>query len=227
MAHQPSPCRVRNYRRTLGDRYGGDIAQFYRAAGWAAAGATMVIPAAALISSGWTMILVGAALFVMAWLAIMVVTRMILSPPSAVVKYVLAPTGESTPYEEQFSQEDALVMQERVPEALALFEQRIAAEPGAIRARIKAADLYAGLGRNPRRAAELFVDAQRLPGLASGQDMYIGNRLADLYLGPLHTPARAFRELRRLLDRYPDSRSAPQLREALSALKAQFPPDQS
>jgi hypothetical protein len=72
----------------------------------------------------------------------------------AAMRYV-AEGGASTPYEEQYSQEQALVMQRDYAAALELFEQRIARAPGDARVRIAAADLYATHGDNPRRAADV------------------------------------------------------------------------
>ena len=128
--------------------------------------------------------------------------------------------GESTPYEEQFSQEQALVMRRDYAAALHLFEQRIAATPAEPRVRIAAADLYMTHGENPRRAAELYREVQRIPGIMSGHDIYASNKLADLYLGPLKAPGKALVELRRLIDRYPDSTVASHARAALANLKA-------
>src|SRR5207248_11768918 len=61
--------------------------------------------------------------------------------------------GKNTPYDDQFSQEQALVMQRDYAAALALYEQRIAVTPDEPRVRIAAADLYATHGENPTRAA--------------------------------------------------------------------------
>lgn len=127
--------------------------------------------------------------------------------------------GSSTPYEDQFSQEQALVMQRDYPAALELFEQRIARSPGDARARLAAADLYMTHGENPRRAAELYREVQRLPAVHTGQDVYASNRLADLYLGPLHEPGRALVEFRRLIDRYPGTTAAAHAKMALANLK--------
>ena len=56
--------------------------------------------------------------------------------------------------------------------------------------RIAAADLYATHGQNAKRAAELYREVQRIPKLMSGQDVYVSNKLVDLYLGPLKEPGR-------------------------------------
>lgn len=134
--------------------------------------------------------------------------------------------GSSTPYEEQFSQEQALVMQRDYAAALALFEQRIAATPNEPRCRIAAADLYATHGANPARAAELYREVQRIPGIASGRDIYVSNRLADMYLGPLRQPGRALVEFRRIIERYPGSPQAQHARMALANVKAHMLEDQ-
>jgi hypothetical protein len=127
--------------------------------------------------------------------------------------------GDGTPYEEQFSQEQALVMQRDYAGALALYEQRITMSPGEPRVRIAAADLYMTHGENPKRAAELYREVQRIPELPSGHDVYVTNKLADLYLGPLEEPGRALVEFRRLAYRYPESKAAKFALMAIANLK--------
>ena len=87
--------------------------------------------------------------------------------------------------------------------------------------RIAAADLYATHGENPTRAAALYREVQRIPELMSGQDIYVSNKLADLYLGALKEPGRALVEFRRIAQRYPGSTAA---RYALAAI-ANLKPD--
>lgn len=132
---------------------------------------------------------------------------------------VLTQGGSTTPYEEQFSQEQALVMQRDYAAALELFEQRIGRSPGDARVRLAAADLYVTHGDNPKRAAELYREVQRLPGVQPGQDVYASNKLADLYLGPLADPGRALVEFRRLVERYPGSAAGKHARLALANVK--------
>ena len=138
-----------------------------------------------------------------------------------VAEYVMA-GGSSTPYEEQFSQQHALVMQGRYDEALELFEQQIAATPGEPRVRIAAADCYAVHGKNSTRAAELYREVQRMVGLPAGHDIYATNKLADLYLGPLKAPGKALVEFRKLASRYPNSVAAKNALLAISNLKHQI-----
>lgn len=221
----PRPER-RPYRRTLGDRLGPGAAHVYKAVGWTGFGSLMIVPVALYHMPSWMPGIIGVPLaFVLSWALLFSASMLLIKPGADVAKFYFLPTGESTPSEDQFSREEALVMQGRVPDALALFEARIAADPADARARIRAAELYASPVGDPRRAAELLHEVQRIPGLPSGQELYVGNRLADLYLGPLGVPARALVELRRLVDRYPDSRLAPQLRQAIAKLKAEHVSD--
>lgn len=127
--------------------------------------------------------------------------------------------GKNTPYEEGFSQEQALVMQRDYAGALALFEQRIIATPNEPRVRIAAADLYGTHGDNPKRAAELYREVQRIRDIQPGLDIYVTNKLADLYLGKLKEPGRALVEFRKLAHRYPGSTAAGHALAAIANLK--------
>ncbi len=132
-------------------------------------------------------------------------------------------SGASTPYVEQFSLQEALVQQGKVPDALASYEELIASLPGRADVRLKAADLYVTSGTDVQRAAALFREVQRLPDSASGQGIYASNRLVDLLLGPLNDPGRALVELRRIVEVYPNTRAAEQARVAIAKLKAGDP----
>jgi hypothetical protein len=79
-----------------------------------------------------------------------------------------------------------------------------------------------GPGGDTERATDLLREVQRFPGVAAGQDIYVSNRLIDLLLGPLHQPARALVELRRIIDRYPASSAATHARTAILTVKRQI-----
>ncbi|HEY2162750.1 MAG TPA: hypothetical protein VGH04_02110 [Gemmatimonadaceae bacterium] len=134
----------------------------------------------------------------------------------------VAVDGLSTPYERQFSYEQSLVMKGRLDDALASFEAVIATEPELIAPRIKAAELYAGEKKDPQRAAELFRDVLRSPSITSGENVYVTNRLVDLYIGPLNDPGRALVELRRLIDSRPGRQAAEHARRSLAEVKARM-----
>ena len=212
-----------SYTTTLFDRHGPDGALVFRAIGrglpagiigvilFALLGARLRLEGPALLA----FTLVGALTLVAIAAA---VALKLGNAAGRVAQYVLA-GGSSTPYEDQFSHEQSLVMRREYDAALALYEQRIAADASDPRSRVAAADLYATHGENAERAAELFRQVQRLPGLPPGQDIYVSNRLADLYLGPLNTPGRALVELRRIVQRYPGTAAAQHARSAIATLK--------
>ena len=137
-------------------------------------------------------------------------------------RFVL-PTGESTPYEHQFSREQALAARGDITGAIDAWEAAVASTDSeslrGVNARIGAAELYMGKGANPKRAAELLREVQRHPALPASQDIYVSNRLIDLLLGPLEQPARALFELRRIADRYPNSSAATHARAAIVTVK--------
>jgi len=130
--------------------------------------------------------------------------------------------ASTTPYIPQYSYQDSLIQQGRLPEALESFEALIAEQPAAADVRIRAAELYAKDENSVKRAAELFREVQRLDGVSVGNDVYATNRLVDLLIGPLDNPSRALVELRRLIDRYPQSSAAVRARETLAVLKARY-----
>lgn len=128
--------------------------------------------------------------------------------------------GTSTPYVEQYSYQQSLVMQGRLDEALASFEAIIAEQPTAIDPRLRAAELYDRDKKNYARAASLFREVQRMDTIGTGQFVYVTNRLADLYSGPLNQPGKALVELRRLIERCPGTAAADHARTALRRLKS-------
>lgn len=137
----------------------------------------------------------------------------------------IAVDGTSTPYVEQYSREQALVMQGRIDDALSSFEAIIRDDASAVTARVRAAELYARERGNAVRAAELFRDAQRIESCSVGERVYIAHRLVDLYTGPLNQPGRALVELRRLIEQYPGHPASSQARDALATLKARYRSD--
>ena len=211
-----------SYKPTFMDRHGPDGALRIRAAAYALGVLGVILSVCIMRGAPLFVTLVlclslpPLTLFGSLWLA---------RGAGAAMRYVTA-GGSSTPYEEQYSQEQALVMRRDYAAALELFEQRIAASPFDARVRIAAADLYMTHGQNPGRAAELYREVQRLPRVGTGHDVYASNRLADLYLGPLREPRRALVEFRRLIDRYPGSTAANHARLALANLKTDLVKDQ-
>lgn len=132
----------------------------------------------------------------------------------------VAVDGSSTPYANQYSHEQSLVMKGRIDDALVSFESMILAEPTAIAPRMKAAELYAREKNDPQRAAALFREIIQSPVATSGDNVYATNRLVDLLIGPLDDPGRAMVELRRLIDTRPGTDAAEHARRSLAELKS-------
>ena len=137
-----------------------------------------------------------------------------------VIARIVAPSGSSTPYERTFSYQQSLAIKGDVAGALESYEAVIAESPNDVEAHVQAAELYA-TSRNTERAIELFRAARSIPALSAAREIYVSNRLIDLYLGAAANDGRALVELRRLIERYPDSDAARRAREALGKLKAQ------
>jgi len=124
-------------------------------------------------------------------------------------------------YERQYSHEDAMVMRGNVEGALTSYETIILEAPNDAQPRIRAADLYAKSGQR-ERAELLFRAVQRLPRVARGEDIYASNRLVDLYLAWPGHETKGLRELRRLIDTYPETDVAERARAGLVNLKSQL-----
>lgn len=206
------------YKPTLFDRHGPDAGHFLHAWGYGllifglTTGTLM-----AQIGFRWWELPVGAGLGALGGGAGWFIGTFIGDGWKAV-----AVDGSSTPYERQFSYEQSLVMKGRVDDALASFEAVIATEPELIVPRIKAAELYAREKNDAQRAAELFRDVLRSPAITGGENVYVTNRLVDLYIGPLNDPGRALVELRRLIETRPGTDAAEHARRSLADLKARM-----
>ena len=204
------------YKRTLFDRRGPDAVLLLRAVGAAILvfGITLI---ASILQFGFS-----AKLLAMGLLAACFTggfAYFLAHGVGGAVKRI-ALDGAGSPYREQFSYQQTLVMQGKVDEAIASFEALIAERPADVDVRIRAAELCAREKRDAARAADFFRDAQRIPSISPGEEVYVTNRLVDLYTGPLNTPGRALVELRRLIDRYPGSPMAINARAALATIKA-------
>lgn len=131
------------------------------------------------------------------------------------------PGGDRTPYQQQYSEQDAMVMRGDVTRALASYEEIILAAPNDPRPRLRAAELYARHGQ-AERAESHYKSVQRMQRVSAEDDVYASNKLIDLYLKWPDREARALTELRRLIETYPDSDVARRARVGLANLKSQL-----
>lgn len=144
----------------------------------------------------------------------------------AVARAVTFPVGASTPYDEQYSYQESLAARGDIAGALESHEALIAERPAAVTPRTRAAEHYARDGRDPARAAKLFLQVRAVPEVSSRDAQYASIRLVDLYDGPLADPGRARVELRRIIELYPNSPLARHARTALPRLKQRLAAEQ-
>ncbi len=138
---------------------------------------------------------------------------------------MVVPSGKSTPYQRQFSSQEALAAHGRVDEAIMAYESELQLRPNDLALLLKTVDLYLDQKVEPERAAELLRQVRRIDGAPPEKVLYASHRLVDLYLGPLHDRGRAIVELRVLIERFPGSQAAAFAREGLAKLKREHHED--
>lgn len=214
------------YRRTLFDRLGPDASATFRTATFAVSMSAVggVIGALSGIVKGQDM--TGIARFaviaaVITGVVLYFLVRMIPHASGAAMQAALMPTGNTTPYETDFSYEMAQVMKGDFKTALASFEEKIALAPNDAVVRLKAAEVHLSAG-NSERARDLYREVQRIPSVGRRDDVLASYRLVDLFRGKLGEPGKALPEFRRLIERYPNSQIETQARDALAKLKSEM-----
>ena len=214
-----SPAERKPYTTTLFDRKGAAAADDVRALAYGLLVFGVTVSAWLLIAHRLSVgVLVGAALAG----ALSAGIGLGLSAGAGAGVHRVMMSGSSTPYEEQFSYQESLVMRDLVDDALASYEAIIAERPAMTSARLRAAALYASRGGDPRRAAELLREVMSTPNVPARDDIAASNRLIELLMGPLAEPGRAMVELRRLIDRHPDTDAAGRAKLTLAELKQEM-----
>ena len=112
-------------------------------------------------------------------------------------------------------------MRGNVEGALTSYEAIILESPNDPQPRIRAAELYMKAGMR-ERAETLYRAVQRLPDVKPRDDIFASNRLVDLYLAWPGHETKGLRELRRLIDTYPETDVAERARAGLVNLKSQL-----
>ena len=129
------------------------------------------------------------------------------------------PSGDSTPYENTYSAEQAMAVRGDIEGALKGYRIAMRQNPGDPEPRFRVAELLFR-GDYPEKAIEFFKEGRELAGDNRTRELYATQRLIDLYLGPLGDDVRALVELRRLVERFPGTREAAAARNVLMRLKA-------
>lgn len=85
---------------------------------------------------------------------------------------------------------------------------------------LRAGEIYYRELGEPGTALERFRLARDLPMIGPEQHLYASQKVIDLHLGPLRDEGRALVELRRLIEKHPDTPEAEGARAAIQGLKA-------
>lgn len=214
------------YKRTLFDKLGPEAADLYRIGSWmivpvtagAFIGGALAIRAGVLTTGVVFAAVVGAILGGAS--AALFVTSVSRGAGDAFGSFI-QPSGSSAPFERQYSYEDSLVMRGDITGALASYERIIAEAPEEAQPRLRAAEVCLKSKLN-EKAESLFRGVQRLPQVAPKDDVYASHRLVDLYRAWPGNETKGLRELRRLIDTYPNTDVAVRAREGLTSLKSQL-----
>src|SRR3954469_16725904 len=204
----------KGYKRTLFDKYGPEAADQARIASW------LIVPivagggigAAWFVQKGFSAawVITGALLgAVLGGAALALVATSASQGGGALLRSFIQPGG--TAMDRQYSLEDAMVMRGDVESALASYEKIILESPNDPQPRIRAAELLAKSGMRDR-AENLLRSVQRLPGVPARDHIFAPNRLVDLYLAWPGSERKGLRELRRLIDTYPETPAAKRAR---------------
>ncbi|MDQ3673765.1 MAG: tetratricopeptide repeat protein [Gemmatimonadota bacterium] len=214
------------YKRTLFDKLGPEAADLFRLGSWliipvlggASVGAALAVRAG-VVGAGIVLALLVGAVLGAAGTALFVLS--VSRGAGAAFESFIQPSGNRTPYERQFSYEDSLVMRGDAVGAIASYERIIAESPEEAQPRLRAAEVCLQSKLN-EKAELLFRGVQRLPRVTLKDDVYASHRLVDLYRTWPGNETKALRELRRLIDTYPNTDVAARAREGLVSMKSQL-----
>ncbi len=213
------------HKKSIADRVGHDrYVMILRALPWSlSAGliAAMLLGFAAARSGSRYVVLWFAVGFVGGTLGALGAALGLSNAAGALALRTLQPDGSSTPYTFDFSQIESHVVRGDHATAATLWESAISERPGDPEVRVRAADFYTGPIAQHDRALALYREVQGLAQTPPERLLYASQRIVDLYVGPLADKGRAIVELRRIIDRWPNSTAARFGRDALARLKAE------
>lgn len=136
--------------------------------------------------------------------------------------YMIWPSGQSTPYQQSYSNEQALAARGDVAGALQAYEAAMRLRPMDPEPRFQAAEMLFRSSA-PERAARYFTQGRRLSPDNRSRELYATQRLIDLYWGKLRDYPRARAELRQLVNRFPGTREATAAQKLLDSLTEPLP----
>ena len=148
------------------------------------------------------------------------VVRSVFRGSEAMAKQFVLPDAEGT-YAPQYSNIQALEVQDKFAEAVEAWMQVAAERPTNPSPLLRAADLQVRHLNNAAAALELYERVRRMPGIKDEHVRYASQKIIDIHLAPGGDEGRALVELRRFVTMFPDGREAGGARAAIARLKAQ------
>ncbi len=165
----------------------------------------------------WLVLFVVAAVLVTATSLKRMTTAIVDGTANAFLRMVW-PSGDSTPYEQTYSQEQAMVARGDIDGAMVRYGAAMRLHPTDPELRFRVAEVLFR-SESPARAVPYLMEGRQLAGDNRSRELYATQRLIDLYLGPLGNPVGALVELTRLVERFPGTREASAAADLLATLK--------
>ncbi len=145
----------------------------------------------------------------------------LISGSARIATGVHMPSGDTTAYVPTFSHIEAIEIRGDLDGAAQAWADACAEHATNALVWVKAGEFHLRRRNDPATALVHYRTVRDLPGASSELVRYALAKIVDLHLGPLADEGRALVELRRLIERYPDSREAEQARSTLARLKAE------
>lgn len=123
------------------------------------------------------------------------------------------------PHRPSYSHVETMLARGEVNAAVAEYGRLM--ERGDAQAAVRRATLLAGTLQLPMKARVELEEFREQRRLRPADDIHVGLALARLHEEALDEPGQAMREIRRLLDLYPNARGLRHFRRTLAALKAE------
>jgi tetratricopeptide (TPR) repeat protein len=146
--------------------------------------------------------------FILVSLAVYLGSLWIVEKADAVAQTVYNPSGDSTPYKQQYSYAASLAIRGRFQEAAAAYELHVIENPAEPQPYIELARLYRDKLKQYDDALAWFRRARTDAKLGPGQELYVIQEIIDLYVGHLKTPRKAIPELTLVCQRFPATPAA-------------------
>ena len=166
---------------------------------------------------GWLILMAGAAIGALTGVLFLVFKLLAAPSADALLTFLGAQSGSSTPALKGYSAIEALVARGRYQDAASSYRRELRSDPGDIEARSRLAQLLLDRLDDPAGAARMLIEARDLTR-HEPQKIGYALRLVDLYRSRLNDRGKALVELRRLVDTFPDSPHSDGARSELAQL---------